>query len=182
MADCGNPNAEGGRLPPPPPPPPPPHISADSIGIKAVPTSTFNLELKSFTIPNNIYTSILKLSATDTVDASLQGVAKDDILTVNDLTLRSEFGTMIGQGSVTLDQQRQPTKLKTTASFTLSESGSTHFGVWLPIVTNQIIASNTRSFKVTSSNVPCSSSGALFQLVLGGSTHCFKNRFEKKSH
>lgn len=158
------------------------HISADSIGIKAVPTSTFNLELKSFTIPNNIYTSILKLSATDTVDASLQGVAKDDILTVNELNLRSEFGTMIGQGSVTLDQHRQPTKLKTTASFTLSESGSTNFGVWLPIVTNQIIASNTRSFKVTSSNVPCSSSGALFQLVLGGSTHCFKNRFEKGSH
>ena len=146
-----------------------------------IPSGTFSLAVKNFSVPSNQYTSLLKLGPQDTLDLVLEGSSTADTVSVESLTVNSELGKLSGRGKAVFKVPQFPDKVESTAAIALSARGSERLGAWLPIMTSNAIQSDGKALTVVSSLVPCNGSSAAFNMQFGSRRLCFRNRFEKRA-
>lgn len=155
--------------------------TASFSGLKPaqVPNSVFSVNLRDFNIPNTPLNSILKLQPSDILTISVSGSSTPDVITLEPITVIAPFGKLQSRGTIGLSSRGGLRDVILATDVSLSSAGSDRFGAWLPLLTNNQVTAGARSFSLRSKTVPCSGSGNLQTLSLGGQTLCFSNRVEQ---
>ena len=143
-----------------------------------IPDSTFSVSLRDFTLPPNQLTSILKLDPSEKAQVMVSGSTSRDAISVESLTIQSSLGKIRLKGTAVGRIGQRIERVEATTGVELTQHGVEALGAWLPLVTNNSIASNTTNFTVRTTTAACSGK-SLYALQLRNQTLCFSNQFER---
>ncbi len=143
------------------------------------PRSLFSATLRDFAIPRNSFSSVLKLQPGDLVTVSVSGSSSPETVAFQPLSITGFFGKIISNGTVAVSPQAGIRDVDVSTNVELTPSGGQRFGQWLPLLSNNLIQAETRSFSLKSKTIPCPSGGHPYTIHVGSKTLCFSNQFNQ---
>jgi hypothetical protein len=171
------------------------HPQLSSIGVKGGATSgtlqemsiipegvnggTFSLRVRELELPAvEAVRTLLKTDTLGTVDLDAEGTVSPSSIDITSIRLSSLFGSVVGSLSASGHLSRSPS-LKGSFEVSLSESGISTLGPWLPLIPGAELLPSTSAFLVTVASTPCSSSRTT-PTVVRTPSGCVKLGFEKR--
>lgn len=145
----------------------------------SLPSTAFSATLRDFAIPRSSFSSMLKLQPSDLVTISFSGTSSPGSVMLNPFSVSAPFGNLRSTGTIGLAPKEGVQDVDLSTVIELTPSGSQRFGQWLPLLTNNMVQAETRSFTLHSKTIQCPSAGHPYTMQIGGRTLCFSNQVDQ---